>query len=392
MRAVRIIERLLFESLSDLHTKTIRSLLWGIESVIVGDYLSLTAIGRSSMQGNQVKHNIKRADRLLANSAIHEDFMRYFAVLAATLVGKNKQPIILVDWTDAPKEHEAIVAAVPNGGRALSIYSEVYPKGTKGKTKIESRFLKRLKTILPADCCPIIVTDAGFRNPWFKTVIKLGWHYVGRLRGKFCLKRQEGDWLYSDEFLSQASSRPVDLGNWITSKSTPLHTRLVLVSKYKKTKKNSNKKRRSKKGSNPQRKARARAKEPWLLCTSLSKQKAKQIVKTYSTRMQIEEFFRDIKNHRFGWSFAYSRSADSARINTLILLASFAALAVTLVGQAAENRGIHYAYQANTIKNRRVLSLFYLGIQVISRSEHKQFSFHLLFGVLNQISFSITVV
>lgn len=390
MRAVRIIERLLFESLSDLHTKTIKSLLWGIESVIVGDYLSLTAIGRSSMQGNQVKHNIKRADRLLANSGIHENCKRYFAVLAATLVGKNKQPIILVDWTDAPKEHEAIVAAVPNGGRALSIYSEVYPIGTKGKTKIESSFLKTLKTILPADCCPVIVTDAGFRNPWFKTVIKLGWHYVGRLRGKFCLKRQHDDWLYSDEFLSQASARPVDLGNWITSKSTPLHTRLVLVSKYKKTK--TKKRRKSKKGSNPQRKARARAKEPWLLCTSLSKQKAKQIVKIYATRMQIEEFFRDIKNHRFGWSFAYSRSGDSSRINTLILLACFASLAVTLVGQAAENRGIHYAYQANTIKNRRVLSLFYLGIQVISRAEYDQFSMHLLFGVMHQISVSITAV
>lgn len=49
-------------------------------------------------------------------------------------------------------------------------------------------------------------------------------------------------------------------------------------------------------------------------------------------------------------------------------------------------------FVGHTIKNRRVLSLFYLGIQVISRAEHDQFSMHLLFGVLHQISVSITVV
>lgn len=387
MRAVGIIRRLLLESLEHVHAKRLESVLWGIESLIVGDNLSLTAIGRSSLQGDKVKHNIKRSDRLIGNRKLHQDFTQFYTVLARSLIGKNRQPIILVDWTDAPKDHEALVAAVPQSGRALCIYSEVYPSGITGKTKIESGFLQALKTILPSDCCPIMVTDAGFRNPWFKAVRKLGWHYLGRVRGRLCVKRPDGEWLDTEVLLSQASLRPTDLGNWVTSKSTPLYSRLVVVNRYKKTKK----KRSSKKGSRPQRKARAGAIEPWLLSTSLTDYKAKQIVKIYATRMQIEEFFRDLKNHRFGWSFGYSRSHSSARINTLILVASFAVLAVTLLGKAAETSGIHFDYQANTIKKRRVLSLFYLGIQVIGRRKYDQFSTHLLFNELHQISVSITV-
>ena len=38
--------------------------------------------------------------------------------------------------------------------------------------------------MLPANCCPCILSDAGFKNPWFKAVASLGWDYVGRIRNK----------------------------------------------------------------------------------------------------------------------------------------------------------------------------------------------------------------
>ena len=38
-----------------------------------------------------------------------------------------------------------------------------------------------------------------------------------------------------------------------------------------------------------------------------------------------------------------------------------------LVGLAAERMNLHYNFQANSVKNRRVLSLFFLGCQVIKR-------------------------
>src|SRR3990167_1902911 len=50
--------------------------------------------------------------------------------------------------------------------------------------------------------------------------------------------------------------------------------------------------------------------EPWLLTTSLppSSTLAKQAVKLYQCRMQVEEGFRDIKSHRFGLGLNYNRT------------------------------------------------------------------------------------
>ena len=90
--------------------------------------------------------------------------------------------------------------------------------------------------------------------------------------------------------------------------------------------------------------------------------------------MQIEETFRDAKNHRFGWSFEDARSNSSKRFEVLLLLATLGMLAVTLLGHAAEERGIHRRYQANTISKRRVLSLFYLGCALIKMSEDRSVS------------------
>jgi hypothetical protein len=48
---------------------------------------------------------------------------------------------------------------------------------------VQTRFLKALKDILPRGCQAIIVTDAGFQGPFFRQVRKLGWHFLGRIRG-----------------------------------------------------------------------------------------------------------------------------------------------------------------------------------------------------------------
>ena len=39
---------------------------------------------------------------------------------------------------------------------------------------------------------------------------------------------------------------------------------------------------------------------------------------------------------------------------------------LALVGKAAESKGWNRLLQANTIKNRRVLSLFYIGMEVLT--------------------------
>ena len=101
--------------------------------------------------------------------------------------------------------------------------------------------------------------------------------------------------------------------------------------------------------------ARKSAKAPWLLVTSFDNT-PESVVGIYALRMQTEETFRDLKSHRFGWSFEDARSKDHLRMATMLLLAALAAAITMLAGLAAEALGLAGRYQANTIRNRRVLS------------------------------------
>ncbi len=63
------------------------------------------------------------------------------------------------------------------------------------KPKSHKNFLKSLREMLPKDCKPILVTDAGFRNPWFMLVLSFGWDYMGRIRQNTqCRHVQDKDW------------------------------------------------------------------------------------------------------------------------------------------------------------------------------------------------------
>jgi hypothetical protein len=54
------------------------------------------------------------------------------------------------------------------------VLEEVYPLTQKEKPGVHKAFMTRLKSMLPAACKPIIISDAGFRVPWFKLIESLG--------------------------------------------------------------------------------------------------------------------------------------------------------------------------------------------------------------------------
>ncbi len=81
--------------------------------------------------------------------------------------------------------------------------------------------------------------------------------------------------------------------------------------------------------------------------------------------MQVEESFRDLKSHRFGWALCSARSKKPNRIQVLLMIATLASIALSMVGAAAEQRKLERQFQANTVRKRRVLSLITLGRCVI---------------------------
>ncbi len=368
MRAVKTLHQLLISSLVTIHAARIKSVFWAVRALVHGGRLSLTGIGRASRTTALTKHNIKRVDRLLGNRKLHKQTPVFYRAIAALLIGGKKHPVIAVDWTGAGRKHSALVAAVPFDGRAIPVYVRVHSYRLNNNSKVEKDFLSELKDILPSGCQPLIVTDSGYRNKWFKAVLNLGWDFVGRIQSRAlaCPVNKE-KWCSTHSLFKRAKYVVKDLGSWWLAKSNLLKVRFVLI-KSKPTKRIT-----KRIGQKAAVEARKRAKEPWLLATSLTFANPKKIVKIYSVRFQIEEYFRDAKNSRFGWSFEHARSRDENRIEVLLIIATLAMIATTLVGQTAERLGMHRGFQANTVKLKRVLSLFFLGKNIIQVERDKTF-------------------
>ena len=108
------------------------------------------------------------------------------------------------------------------------------------------------------------------------------------------------------------------------------------------------------------------------MASSLLEETAAEIDRIYALRMRIEECYRDTKSHRFGWSFEDARATTADRYAVLLLIATLAMFVVLLIGQASERKGLHVLFQANTIRSKRILSLFFLGRQMIHRPELQQ--------------------
>jgi len=197
----------------------------------------------------------------------------------------------------------------------------------------------RLQTLLPEGVRPILVTDAGFRVPWFRAVEALGWHFIGRVRhrahARFLNTRHENDWIAAKALYVHATARAVSLGDVELTETKRLVCRLTLV-------------RRRARGridltrygqracSAYSRKIAQREREPWLLATSVSLKElsAAEIVTLYAKRMQIEQSFRDLKSHRYGAAFEDTLTRDPRRLEMLLLIHMLATLAAWLEGLA----------------------------------------------------------
>ena len=258
-------------------------------------------------------------------------------------------------------------AALVAKGRALTLYEEVFPKRLENNPHVHQRFLKKIKKILPETCKPILITDAGFCNSWFKSVQKMDWDYIGRVRGVKCFRiEDEKTWQrYGDYCSLIAKQTPVYLGKGELTKDAPLNTHFYLTKLPKKYRVSLNKLKKKSQHKKDIEYTKS-ANEPWLLVTSLKRMPA-TIIKLYFFRMEIEEGFRDLKSSQFGFSFEHAYSIKIRRIQVLLMIAMLAAYILFFIGWIAEEKKWHYKFQANTTKKKRVLSLFYLGCRVVKK-------------------------
>lgn len=352
-----------------MHQKRLKSLIVFVSVLLKSKKLSLTELGREINLPIQERSGIRRADRFLGNKKLYEEKIDICKANIKCLIPPNSCPKILVDWTNAPNTtHNVIRAALVAKGRALTLYEEIHPEKKLGNAKVEANFLETFNELLPAGCKPTVITDAGFRNPWFKKIMELNWDFVGRVRGthKYCIKNE---WFSCKALLAKATSTARSIENVLLCKGNTIKTHLFLVKEKSKGRVFLTKHGKKKKSKDKKEYGRA-AREGWLLASSFNGGnfiKIKRVLKLYKTRMQIEEGIRDLKSSRYGFGLEMANSKDMKRIEVLLLIAMLAAFIAWLTGNVGEKNNWQYQYQANSTKTKRILSLFFLGCRMCRR-------------------------
>ncbi|MEI8632684.1 IS4 family transposase [Vibrio sp. PP-XX7] len=249
-----------------IHQTRARALASCVQSAMSGQRLTVTDLGRGLHTQAFEKHAIKRADRLCSNSLLLAQLPLIYHHLCTLLVPQQSRPVIHVDWSDMnlKKTLFLIRASLSFEGRALTLYEEVHTLSTKEKAATHESFLQMLAQLLPHDVKPIIVTDAGFKRPWFKSVRARGWDFVGRIRGRVLCQPRWGKGTAVQNLVSTGNDSSQRPKNWFMGNKAPYQLNLVLYKARPKGRiaKTAAGKRQQ---SNYSRKNARRAQDPWLL-------------------------------------------------------------------------------------------------------------------------------
>ena len=373
MHASTVLQRCLDAALAPIHASRRRVLLGAVDALIAGRRLTLMDLARSWLGAERVRAPLKALDRLLGNRHLQREREQIYASMAQWLM-RHRRPLILIDWSDLKPDGSwhVLRAAVPVGGRALPILDMVFPGGMQGSPQAEGRFLQRLIAIVPPGVKPILVTDAGFRIPWFRAVSALGWSWVGRLRHRTRVKpADEADhpsqWLPCKVLYALVTRAARDLGLMHLAASQAWLCRMILHSSPPKGRKCRNR------AGQPARRKHSlhnaqREREPWLLVASpdLGDLNPQQLVAIYARRMQIECSFRDLKSHRYGHAYEDSLTRKGSRIDVLLLISALATFASWLIGLACRSAGLD-RWLSPCSSNRPLYSIVWLGHQALLR-------------------------
>jgi hypothetical protein len=317
MHAHPIVQRFLDTKLPTIHAARRRVLGVAVAALMQGHWLSLSRLARGICTGAGLKAALKRIDRLIGHARIAAEAEAAAEAILARLKAAGGPLWLVVDWSavgpgGAFVELRAAVSR-PGRGRAITVYQRVYPLAKLGNARVERAFLGWIGRGVEV----IVITDAGFRRPWFAHVERLGWGWIGRVRrGVHLGYPNGGDWYFESAagWFTRARAKARRFIDCRLTQRAAWPCDVVLVRRR-------GTKRRPYRcpghGSSPKaaREARVSAKEPWLLVHSgrLRAYRPEEIVACYATRMQIEENFRD------GKSLGYGMGQDIARALGLAL-------------------------------------------------------------------------
>lgn len=360
-----IVRRFVETHLGLIHAARRHLLCAAVAAAMAGHVLTLSRLARAVTGAGQLKAALKRIDRLLGCARIEHEAEQVAQALLQQLSRGAAPLVIAVDWSAVSPGGEFVElrAAVtrPGMGRSLTIYQQVYCAAKLGNARAERALLEALRAWIEVGIEVIIVTDAGFRRPWFAYIEALGWSWIGRVRGGVCIGSAATSALKAALWFGRATTRAARWHNCTLTARQPWPCDLVLVRRRRVGRKHY-----GRPGRGPTHKARAEARasahEPWLLAHAMQLRayRPDEIVALYAQRMQIEENFRDAKSVSYGMGLEFSRSRSARRLHALLLIHTLAAFLLWHIGQLAEAEGLHRRFKATT-RTARELSLITLA-------------------------------
>ncbi|MBC8270404.1 MAG: IS4 family transposase [Rhodospirillaceae bacterium] len=377
MYAIALLHRTLDKRCSEIHAARLNACYLAVQSLVEGAKATVTSLGRGLSGTAYDKHKIKRMDRLLSNQALHLELITLYSALANTLLKGMLEPVILIDWSPlcADQSSQLLRAAIPVGGRSLTLYEEVHPRSKLGNRRIQHQFLHQLAALIPSHCRPIVVADSGFRTPFYRYVEKtLQWHWVGRIRSRdfISFSTAAGQWFSAKSLYTNATIKAQCLGQIDWVRRNPLASRLIVIRQSRKKRQDltySGVARRSKQT----RSHAGREREPWLLVysVSLKDRTPKQLVSLYRSRMQIEESFRDHKAAHYGLAISQHRNMAENRRAILCLLATLAHFVLWCVGTAGKRTDKARHVRVNSSSKRAPYSVIFLAKLLINQKQFR---------------------
>jgi hypothetical protein len=363
MHAETIVKRMLTNCLSSLHEKQAEAVHAGVVAALEGGSLSLSRLAQRVPGEVALRHRVKRMDRLLGNDAIHGKRLEVYGRLAEDWLSGIGLLLVVVDWSDvtADQQWHVLRASVAVEGRSVTLYEEVHPRCHLGNRRVQQCFLEKLARLIPVGCQPILLTDAGFRSPWFDAVEQRHWSWIGRIRNRDQVCVKGGPWQPAKDLYALATGEAREI-RVLHVRTRPTPRRMVLIKKPPK-----GRIQRTRFGSRCRskrsRQIAKRQKEPWLLACSpnLAHLSPTAIVALYTQRMTIEESFRDTKNSQLGQGLSESRSRSAQRFEMLLMIGHLACWLLRLIGESAQQKQMTLLFQSTCRTQRKEISVITLA-------------------------------